>query len=449
MVTKGASGGSGALGDLTIPVSRLHLSLTNPRHEAVGSEADAIAHLCDEELIEELARDIASRGALSPLEVLGVIEMPGNKGHFIALEGNRRTCALILLADPERAPKKFQASLKRIATKANAPKNVKVHVFADAAEAKQWIELRHLGQQGGAGMKSWDTDQKTRAAGGVTKASARANDLALAVLDRLEKRGLITKQQRKQVSLSTVTRYVGTPGVRAILGLGSASELLYTHSHDDVDRGLQRLVLDSIEPGADGKYPVHSRSDSNDRQTYAHDLKSQGYTPTGSATAPTPPPKPTKVVAPRGSGRRSANSINSRRLLDRSFVVPPSVKDAVLISLRDEALNLPLEEFRFSGNYLLRALVERILILFAKKKHRLQSKMSDDDLLRACHEELEKSSAPTAVLNTLNQARNKSQGHSLHSLGHAVHGGAIVPARDTKARFHTWEPVLVEILGKL
>lgn len=448
-VQKRAAAESAAIGDRVIPVSRLHLSLSNPRHEPVESESEAIAHLCDGELIAELAGDIAQRGALSPLEVLGVTAMPGHKGHYVALEGNRRTCALILLADPQRAPKKYQATLRKLAAKATIPREVKVHVFPDAATAKPWIDLRHLGQQGGAGMKGWNPVQQNRAAAGNEKTSARANDLALSVLDRLEKRGLLTKDQRKKVSLSTITRYLGTPGVRAILGLGSPSTLLYTHDPDEVDRGLQRLVLDSIEPTAEGKYAVNSRTDSTARQAYAHSLREQGYAPSGKATAATPPPKPTKVAAApvAKTAKRSANSLNSKRLLERSFTVP--VKDAVLLALREEALTLPLEDYPFAGNYLLRAIIERILHLFAKKRHRLQPKMPDDEYLRVGLEELRKLNAPTSVLTTLQQAMNKSNGFSLHSLGHVAHGGALIPARETKGRFHTWEPILNELLKHL
>jgi hypothetical protein len=446
---KRAEAGPIVLGDRTVPVSRLHLSKTNPRHEPVGTEAEAIAQLCDSEMIAELAEDIAQRGSLSPLEVLGVMPMEGHPGHYVALEGNRRTCALVLLVDPERAPKKFQAALKRVAAKAILPRDIKVHVFPNAASAKQWIDLRHLGQQGGAGTKDWTPTQQLRAAGGNQKTSARANTLALAVLDRLEKRGLLDRQQREEVNLSTITRYLGTPGVRAIVGLASPSELLYTHDADEVDTGLQRLVLDSIEVDENDNVLVHSRSDSKERLAYAHGLRERGFAPRSAATAPAPPPKPTRATTAKkvSPGKRSTNALNSRHLIDRSFTV--AVNDVVLRALRQEAIDLQLETYRFAGNYLLRAIVERVMVLFAKKFHCLQARMSDEDLTNACLAQLKKLSAPPSVITTVNQATNRSQSHSLHSLGHAVHGGSMVPARDTVARFHTWEPALQEMLGHL
>ncbi|MCD0253646.1 hypothetical protein JWH16_07300, partial [Xanthomonas campestris pv. campestris] len=39
--------------------------------------------------------------------------------------------------------------------------------------------------------------------------------------------------------------------------------------------------------------------------------------------------------------------------------------------------------------------------------------------------------------------------HSLHSLGHAVHGGIIPTANDLKKHFDTWRPALEAMLEQL
>lgn len=277
------------LGDQMLPISRLHLDSQNPRHQPLEGDSAVIAQLCSKELVAELAADIAVRGSLSPLDVLGVIPFDGHPGHYVAVEGNRRTCALILLLDPSRAPTPtLQTQLRRIAATERVPREVKVHVFANRAQAKPWINLRHLGEQEGIGTREWNADQKTRAAGGSTKTSSRANTLALAVLDRLVRLGLLTPDQRSQIRLTTITRYLGTPGVRAILGLGSSSELLYTHEFDEVDTALCQLVLDSITPKKDGSLSVHSRSSSPQRLAYATELKTQGIAPVTPLQAPAP-----------------------------------------------------------------------------------------------------------------------------------------------------------------
>ena len=441
------------LGDQVIAVNRLHLNLRNPRHEPADSESQAIARLCDSELIAELAQDIASRGSLSPLDLLGVMPMTGHPGHFVSLEGNRRTCALIVAADPSRAPGKIRPQLMRIIAKTNLPKQLKVHVFATESDAKQWIDLRHLGQQGGAGTKGWDPTQQNRAASGNTKTSARDNTLSVNVLDRLQARGLLSADQRRKISVSTITRYLGTPGVRAILGIGSNKDLIYTHQHDEVDAALSRLVLDSIEPLDDGSYRVNSRTDSTARVKYVNDLKSKGQVPTTHLSQPTPAPRPTKIQVQPANGtsnrKRSANHPETRKgLIPTDFAI--SLRDPVLLRLRREGLDLEIAEFSFSANYVLRALVEQIMTLFAKKTNKWKPHLTDQALTMACAEALAKLGVMGKALTVIQKAGgSQATPHSLHSLGHAVHGGAIPAGSDLKKHFDTWRPSLEAMLDVL
>lgn len=439
------------LGDQDIPASRLHLKLNNPRHEPVQSEAEAIAELCNNDLVTELAQDIANRGALSPLEVFGVIPMEGHPGHFISLEGNRRACALILAADPKRAPAKFQAQIERIVSRGTFPKKVKAHVFAGEEEAKQWIDLRHLGEQGGAGTRTWNPQQQNRALGNNTKSSARANTLSVRVLDRLEDLGLIDRNQRKQASVTTLTRYLGTPGVRAILGLGSANDLIYTHDPDEVDNALRRVVLDSIQPRSDGTYPVNSRSKSTERISYANALKSEGVAPGTALGHPAAPPKPSKVPMISGAAasarRRSVIHPDKRsRLIPSDFVM--TNRDTVLRRLHSEGRTLDIEALSFSANYILRALVEQVMTLFVKKRGRWHPNFTDAQLTQKCAQELKLIGVQGKALTTVERAAgNKSTPFSLYSLGHAVHGGSIPAANDLKKHFDTWRPALEAMLN--
>lgn len=434
-----------------LQIRRLHLDPKNPRHKPLESDGEVISQLCNAELVAELAQDIATRGTLSPLDVLGVIPYDGHPGHYIAVEGNRRTCALILLSDPSRAPTQaLQTQIKRIAANANIPDEVKVHVFPDRKAAKPWIDLRHLGPQGGIGTREWNADQKTRASGSNTKTSSRANTLALAVLDRLVQLGLMTPEQRNQVSLTTITRYLGTPGVRAILGLGSGTELVYTHEASEVDTALSHLVLDSITPKSDGSYQVNSRSNSTDRINYANDLKSRGLSPETPLAAPTPPPPVTtdKVTTSATKKRSARNPANLPTLFDRSFTV--THRDPMLLRLRDEALKLPLKDFPLSGNYLLRAFVEQTMVLFAKKQGKFSSQMTDEQLTQTCAAELKALGVSGKALSVINKAAGSAaQPHSLHSLGHAVHGASIPTQQNLRAICDTWQPSLRAMLDAL
>jgi hypothetical protein len=470
------------MGDQEVSVSHLHLDPQNPRHDPLEGDAEVIAQLCTAEMVTELAQDIAKRGALSPLEVMGVIPFDGHPGHYITVEGNRRTCALILLSDPSRAPTPaLQAQLRRLSGISKAPTRIKVHVFSDRMAAKPWIDLRHLGRQGGVGTLEWDPDQKTRAAGDNTQTTARANTLALAVLDALVKAGYLTSTQKGKVRLTTLTRYLGTPGVRAILGLGSASQLVFTHAPDEVMASLHRLVLDSIEPGPDGNFAVNSRSGSAERLAYANQLKSKGLSPVtplpashanfeksensppmGSADAP----EPAADVRRDGLTNEQASSVTAENtaastkkrsatdpaklptLFDRSFLV--ETKDPVLLRLRQEALSLELDEFPFSGNYLLRAIAEQVMVLFAKKRGKYSPDMSDQKLSSVCALELKAIGGSRKAQNVLDKvAGNPATPYGLHSLGNAVHGGTIPAKKDLRAYADTWMPALREMLDAL
>lgn len=443
--------GRAFVGDAVIPVSRLHLDLNNPRHEGVESEAEAIANLCDAELVAELAADIAKRGELSPLEVLGVVEMDGNPGHYVSLEGNRRTCALILLGDPKRSPPAYRSQIQRLADSTSPPSKVKAHVFARPEDAKQWIDLRHLGLQGGAGTKEWSPTQKQRAAGPNRKTTARANTLAVLVIDRLLKRGLITKQDREKVKITTLTRYLGTPGVRTIIGLDSPNELSYTHDADEVDAALQQLVLDSIRPLADGTYAVNSRADSKQRVAYANSLKRAGLAPTTHLPASAPPPVPTRTKSSISkTATRSAPSPSKRKtLFDSSLVVTHS--DAVIRHLRHEAINLPVEEFCFSAAYLLRALVEQVMHLYLRARGKgQQANITDAKLTSACAAELRASGYTGRGLTAIDKAAsNSATPYSLHTLGNAIHGGSVPAPSDLKRYADTWQPILLEMLRQM
>lgn len=443
----------GGARDEIVPINRLHLDLANFRHEQVGSEADAIATLCGSEQVAQLAEDIGQRGSLSPLDVLGVVPMRDSPGHFMAVEGNRRTCALIVTADPMRAPAHMRAKFQQIQERGNFPSAVKVHVFPDKAAAKPWIDLRHLGPQEGVGVKSWNATQKTRAAGGNSKTSAGDNVLAVSVLDRLVEQGLLNKDERKKVSVSTITRYLSSPVVREIFGLDSRNELIYTHATEEVDAALLRLVRDSIVPQTDGNFRVNSRSNVEERTEYASALKAEGATPSTRLDAPGPPPNPgaTRAITREKAERKRRNAPNPdtrHSLIPNDFKIP--INDCVLRRLRDEATTLPVEDYSFSANFLLRALVERVLSEYVKQCGRWRDGMKSHQLTQACAEELKKVGAPRDIQTVIEQAGgNQNTPFNLYSLGHAVHGVTIPVGRDLKRYFDTWRPVLDFIIDQL
>lgn len=431
-----------------IDIKRLHLNPENPRHSPMERQPEIIKALYSSEEVQALARDIANRGALSPLDVIGVYEIPDQPGHYVTLEGNRRTCALILLADPARAPTAdARAYLQSVARGRSVPSKVTGFVFPTKEAADQWIDLRHMGAQGGVGTRSWSTDQQANAlarrkGGGPASAAARQNLLAHAVLNRLKDTGLISPEQYQAASLTTIARYLTTPAVRALLGLAHHERLEYTHDPAQVEGALRQLVLDSLEkrPGED-QVRVTSRSNADGRRAYAQVLVAEGVAPTSLLPSPVTPPAVNKAAARSTRPTSTRNPNLETRLLTTAFAV--NHDDKVLGYLRQEMLKLKVADHAFACNYLLRAFVERVMTLFLVKRDCHRERMTDRDLTQACAREMQAAGAKRGAYDVVNRAgSNDATPYNLACLGAAIHGGHIPTQRDLVKYSHTWQPAL-------
>ena len=433
-----------------IDVARLHLDPENPRHHPVDNEPEIIAALFDTESVAALARDIAQRSAISPLDIIGVVEMPGNPGHFVTMEGNRRTCALILLSDPYRSPTAaIRQQVLEYSKLGNVPDRVLAFVFNSSSVALPWVDLRHMGEQGGVGTKPWNANQQanalTRRTGGAprpAKAAATQNLLAQAVLQRLVDLKAITPEQLSAISLTTIARYLTSPEVRLLLGLGDHRVLNFTHEPAEVDSALTRLVLDSL-PGPKGEKPkVTSRSDRTERLNYVRLLAQEGVTPSVRLDVPVEPPAVT-VSTKRSVRRSKPDPHNQRRLLTTAFTVESD--DKVLGQLRQEMLKLDIEHHEFACNYLLRAFVERILVRYLRTHGRMHGSehLTDRELQKRAAALLQLHRSSAAIYTVVNNAAsNDATPHGLLALGAAVHGSVIPTKRALLTHMFTWAPVL-------
>ena len=193
-------------------LSQIDLDLENPRHEPFQNETEVIVHLCEEEKILELAKDIAENG-LNRLELFAVIKK--DDGSFFCAEGNRRICALKLLNNPDLAPKNSQDDFHKASKEFDAWKKIKhlnVVEFKDRDEVSPWLDRIHAGPNKGIGRRQWNSEQK-----------ARHNDnhqakFALAVLDYAEEHGYILKKDRDG-RISTVRNHLNNRLLRKVIGL--------------------------------------------------------------------------------------------------------------------------------------------------------------------------------------------------------------------------------------
>jgi hypothetical protein len=242
---------------IMVSVERLFLDTENPRflENAASSEADAIELLCKEEQILELAEDIVAENSIDPLQLLGVIpdqNSSKNSGDhtYVAVDGNRRLCALKLLIDPQRAPAHFHKRFKNLAEGWTQIDEVFVMVFQTREESYTWIQRAHGGtQKKGVGRRSWNAEQSQRFGGG------RTNKLALKILDYAQKKEMITEEERKN-KITTTQRYINKKTLKEILGINGLDdndEISITRPTEDFEKRLMRFMRDLAEGKIDSR----------------------------------------------------------------------------------------------------------------------------------------------------------------------------------------------------
>ncbi|MGH8361712.1 MAG: hypothetical protein ACRESF_29905, partial [Pseudomonas sp.] len=108
--------------------------------------------------ILRLAEHIVENG-LDPTELQLVT--PDEDGNFIVLEGNRRLTALKLLQRPDLCPadRGYKGFLKAHHNLTDGvPESLQCSVVRTRADGDVWIELKHTGENRGAGRVGWDSD---------------------------------------------------------------------------------------------------------------------------------------------------------------------------------------------------------------------------------------------------------------------------------------------------
>lgn len=427
---------------IIVPISSLCLDLDNPRHPSATTERAALAKLIAEEGVIALAKDIAIRGELSPIDIIGVLPHASLPKKYIVAEGNRRVAALKLLRDPELSPDaRSKTAIIRALRDGKVPAGrVEVLEFRDANDAHDWKSLRHEGEQGGVGTKKWNADQKTRHATGAGR--SHPNRLAQNFLDYAMERGLITAKQREKVGITTITRYLTNPVVRDVLGVEDAGDDLHIKfEQGEFDRAARRFIDDSL--GANAK--VNSRADKRAREAYVHGLQREGVAPT------TRLPAPIRPVATPSRGAKIRRAPVPKSPVDRDTIPPPDfrppLRDTRLRYLLKELHKIAPDDCPFASAYLYRAFLEHAVVRQAElrehvrgpneKLHQtmlaLYPKLLSDQKLVAKY-------GASTLRNRLKPFQLAAQQTNNHNnpevLGAQVHG-AVLPTR--KALVSCWD----------
>ena len=299
--------------------------------------------------VQMLARDIAEYG-LNPLEP--PVVTPSGDGRYIVIEGNRRLGALKALENPDSlADAVSPGTLKEIrklskAYHASPIDFVQCIVAPERTDIDHWLELKHTGENEGAGIVRWGADESSRF-------KSRSGKVAphFQALDFLSKRGDLTPETRKNVKTTTFQRLIDTPEVRERLGLELINKKLYLLA--DANRVAKALihVVQNLPPVTQ----LHSKAQ---RLKYASELPSRiAVKPTieagkGMAIADAEPgPGPIQKKRPVNRAKRHRD-----KLIPYDCVL--NVTDPRVKEIEIELRGLKVEKYANSVSVLLRVFIE-------------------------------------------------------------------------------------------
>ncbi|MCD0452574.1 hypothetical protein LO762_25815 [Actinocorallia sp. API 0066] len=233
-----------------IAVSKLLLDQSNPRLGAVQpnqrSTEIELAKLLDNQLFE-LANDVVKFG-MDPSVLLIAVPAEGSPGKYRILEGNRRLLTVKALTKPKiLAEALAPARYKRLVNLSerfhvDPIRRLRCIVFELEEDADHWIELRHTGENGGAGLVGWDSNEKARwksRRGGLAKRTPAGQ-----VIDFVDHFCPPNSGDARRI-FSTVQRIVSSVHVRKHLGIHTKSGVVYSYfPATEVLKSLSKVVID-------------------------------------------------------------------------------------------------------------------------------------------------------------------------------------------------------------
>jgi hypothetical protein len=208
--------------EIKLKIADLVLDHENPRITHVQGQQDALQKIVKEQKskLVKLAQSIVEHG-LNPMDRLLVLRR--GEHSFVALEGNRRTAALKLLTNPAvmtglEMPAPMKTIFTRLA-KQFADNKMKAQIepiagfeLAARPDGDYWLELRHRGEQEGAGIVDWTTVASHRFR--HKSPAMQALEMVVNTLAPDERAKIVEK-----FPVSTLQRFVEDRKVRKAIGL--------------------------------------------------------------------------------------------------------------------------------------------------------------------------------------------------------------------------------------
>ena len=231
----------------TVELSLLLLSDKNPRLEPSFGEMEAIARMVEDQgdKLFVLATDIVENG-LNPLDTIAVYPSELYSGYYEVGEGNRRICAIKLLKDPsliKTINTTLSTKFENLSSSYKVQESIEVGIFENEESLRHWMEVRHMGEQGGKGLSKWNSVQKARF-GRIQSGS----DSLLDFWDWLMSSGILTNDEIYRVTKTNWQRVLREKYF-PFLKLQYSDH--YSVLPQDLDLFIERIR--AVQQGLDGK----------------------------------------------------------------------------------------------------------------------------------------------------------------------------------------------------
>ena len=436
---------------VTIPVADLLMDAENPRlPEPNVAQRDAIREMAKQQgrKLLTLARDIAENG-LNPADLPIVVPDRQDPRRYVVLEGNRRLAALRALENPSTlagaVSEKTLSELQRLSKKYQQTpvEFVQCLVVKDRDDAAHWIELRHTGQNNGAGIVDWDKHEKER----FRARTGAAKPLEVQVLDFLEDKGLLRREQRRKVVLTNLGRLLGTPAVRKKLGIGKKDgRLVLLGDEKRVAKALLHVVKDMSEDGL----PVAAIYRKEQRVEYAENLPAHVVVePTGSAHEVPAQPETGRPAARKRVPLRVAKRRRLRETLIPSDCIL-AITDPRLLDIAAELRKLKLEDYPNAVSVLLRVFIELSVDAYIEREKLTVSARPDlaEKLNKASEDLVKRQKLTKQQAVPVRRAAQKDSflAPSVKLMHQWVHNKHVFPAAgDLRAHWDSLQPFLMAI----
>jgi hypothetical protein len=299
-----------------------------------------------------LAKDLVENG-LNPSDLPIVMPAGDDLNRHIVLEGNRRLVALKALENPDALVGAIDGpvitELRELSREyQRAPIDyVRCVVVKDRADAEHWITLRHTGENEGAGTVRWGADESAR-----FRARSGGVEIHTQALDFLENNGHLTPAERSKVPVTSLKRLLGTPEVRAKLGLGLQDGKLQVLADEAaVSKALKYVVNELISGTKKTKNIYHKEQ----RIDYAESLPATIIVTQTKKARDIDSVRLSKAKAPRKQPK--VVQVRPRdHLIPRDCVL--SISQARLQAIEGELRALSLENYANAVSVLLRVFIE-------------------------------------------------------------------------------------------